>query len=151
MKSNIKSLGIKAKVIVKPGVNIRSRVTTKTKHICNCTSCKMNIPCTTRNYIYQAECLHCQETYIGASHRPGKKRLMEYESSIRLPSQAKRTTLGRHKLEKHENEENKIESCYKFKILDTGKYCLETFLKEGMHIINKSPGVNGKYNNGYII
>ena len=87
MKSNIRSLGINAKVIVTPGRNIESLVTTKPKHICNCTSCQMNIPCNIKNYIYQADCLHCGEIYIGASHRPGNKRLGEYESSLRLPNQ----------------------------------------------------------------
>ena len=111
----------------------------------------MNIPCTTRNYIYQADCLHCGEIYIGASHRPGNKRLGEYESSLRLPNQNERTTLGRHKFEKHEHEENSLKSSYKFKIIDKGSDCTDTFLREGIHIKNKSAGLNGKYNNGFII
>ena len=111
----------------------------------------MNIPCNIKNYIYQADCLHCGEIYIGASHRPGNKRLGEYESYLRLPNQNERTTLGRHKFEKHEKEENSLKSAYKFKVLDRGKVCRETFLKEGMHIKNKSAAINGKFNNGYII
>ena len=151
MKSNIRSLGINAKVIVTPGRNIESLVTTKPKHICNCTSCQMNIPCNIKNYIYQADCLHCGEIYIGATHRPGNKRLGEYESSLRFLNQNEHTTLGRHKFEKHEEEENNLKSSYKFKVLDKGKDCLETFLKEGMHIKNKSPAINGKFSIGYIM
>ena len=152
MKSNIKGLGINAKVVVKPGRNLRSLVTTKNKSkICNCNSCLMNIPCTTRNFVYQADCIHCGEQYIGASHRPGNKRLGEYESSLRLPQQNERTTLGRHKAEKHSNEKNELKSCFTFKVIDKGIDCTETFLKEGLHIKNKSAAINGKFNNGFII
>ena len=151
MKSNIKALGIDAKVVIKPGRNLNSHIVTKYKKPCDCSSCQFNIPCTTRNFIYQADCLHCGEEYIGASHRPGSKRLGEYESSIRLPNQASRTTLGRHKLEKHKEEKNELKSCFKFKIILKGVDCLESFLKEGLHIINKAPAINGKFNNGFII
>ena len=151
MKSNIKGLGIKARVVVKPGRNIRSLVTTKNKKSCHCNSCQMNIPCTTRNFVYQADCLHCGEIYIGASHRPGNKRLGEYESSLRLPQQNERTTLGRHKAEKHPNEKNELKSNYTFKIIDKGMNCTETFLKEGLHIKTKSAAINGKFNNGFIL
>ena len=151
MKSNIKALGINAKVVIKPGRNLKSHVASKYKKPCECTSCKFNIPCTTRNYIYQADCLHCGEIYIGASHRPGNKRLLEYESSLRLPNQNSRTTLGRHKAEKHEEEKNELESNFKFKIIDRGMDSLESFLKEGLHINNKSPHINSKFNNGFIM
>ena len=111
----------------------------------------MNIPCHIRNYVYKAECLHCPEIYIGASHRPGKERINEYESSVRLPHQASRTTLGRHKIESHKGEKNELSSSYKFSILDRAKDSLECFLKEGLHIKNKSPGINGKFSNGFIV
>ena len=40
---------------------------------------------------------------------------------------------------------------YNFSIIDKGKDSLECFLKEGLHIKNKSPAINGKFNNGFII
>ena len=151
MKSSIKKLGMNVKVVVKPGLNLRSLLTTRKEHLCTCISCEMNIPCNIRNYVYEAECLHCKETYLGASHRPGRERLKEYESSIRLPHQNKRTTLGRHKMEKHNNESNTLSSCYKFRVVDRGVDSLDIFLKEGLHIKHKAPAINGKFNNGFII
>ena len=117
MKAGIKNNGINARVVVQSGLKLKSLIKTKKVHECNCISCVMNIPCNKRNFVYQAECLHCDQKYIGASHRPGKERLKEYESSIRLTNQAKRTTLGRHKMESHSEKENNLASCYKFSVI----------------------------------
>ena len=77
--------------------------------------------------------------------------MSEYESAIRLPQQAPRTTLSRHTAEFHPNAPNKLEECYKFKILDKGKDPLQVFLKEGLLIQKHNPHINGKFNNGFII
>ena len=116
----------------------------------------MGIPCKTRNFIYHATCLPCKNnskdsTYIGASARRAKESMSEYESGIRLPQQAERTTLGKHKVASHPNAPNEIEKCYKFKIIDKGFDSLDTFLREGIHIKNKGSSLNGKFNNGFII
>ena len=76
--------------------------------------------------------------------------MSEYESSVRLPHQAKRTTLGRHISENHFGNNN-LKTSFKFSIIDKGKDSLECFLKEGLHIKNKNPRMNGKFNNGFLI
>ena len=127
MKAGVKNNKINAKVVVKSGLNLRSKLIPTNVQECNCIGCSMNIPCNIRNYIYKAQCLHCPEFYIGASHRPGKERINEYESSVRLPHQAKCTTLGRHKFENHFDQKNELKTCYNFSIIDKGKDSLELF------------------------
>ena len=102
----------------------------------------------------QATCLHCSEIYIGGLARPDnekKGRISEYESSIRLPQQASRTTLGRHKLENHPDTPLDIKSAYKFKIAATASDPLETFLKEAVLIEKHKPKLNSCLSNGFII
>ena len=151
MKAGVKNNKINAKVVVKSSQNLRSQLTPPNVKDCNCIGCTNNIPCNIRNYVYKAQCLHCPQFYIGASHRPGKERINEYESSIRLPHQGKRTTLGRHKLEHHHGQKNELSSTYKFSIIDRAKDSLGCFLREGIHIKNQNPPINSKFNNGFII
>ena len=115
----MKKLGLNARVVVKTGLNLSSLLRDKKEHTCTCISCQMNIPCNIKNYVYEAECLHCNAIYDGSSHRPGKERLKEYESSIRLSHQNKRTTLGRHKMENHALENNQLSSFLKMDLLQS--------------------------------
>ena len=154
MKSIVNKIGINAKVVVQSGRKLKSYVSPKTHQKCGCKSCDLGINCKSRNYVYHATCLHCSEIYIGASARPDnekKGRISEYESSIRLPQQANRTTLGRHKMAKHPNTPLDIKTAYKFKVLDTASDPLETFLKEGLLIQKHRPQINEMALNGYII
>ena len=144
-------------MVVKSGKKLKQYFPKNKDIPCNCYICEnMGIPCKTRNFIYQATCLPCKNNskesiYLGASARQGKERMLEYESGIRLPQQADRTTLGRHKAEFHPTAPNDIEKCFKFKIIDRGNDPLDTMLREGIHIKNKGPSLNGKFNNGFII
>ena len=153
VKNKIKQAGISARVVVTPGSKLKSHVSKK-KSLCNsdkCKACKIGIPCNTRNFIYRAHCLKCQNEYIGCSARPASERLKEYESSIRLTHQNKRTALGQHKKEKHALENNDINEIYKFEILAKAKDPLGTFLKEALLIKKHSPVINGQITNGFVL
>ena len=151
-KSNNKRLGLKVKVVIQSGKKVKSIFPKNKPTTCDCYYCKiLNIPCKSRNFVYHAKCIQCNGEYIGGSARPGQERMAEYESEIRLPQQTQRTTLSRHRAEFHPNAPNKLEECYKFKILDKGKDPLQVFLKEGLHIQKHNPLINGKFNNGFVI
>ena len=99
-------------------------------------------------------CLICSESYVGASARPDidkRGRMSEYESSLRLPQQQNRTTLGRHKRDHHPESPNDIKENFTFKIAATAKDSISTFLKEALLIKKIRPELNGKFNNGFII
>ena len=154
VKSKVKKLNINAKVIVKSGRKLKSHLKSKSPQNCQCIPCELGVPCKTRNYVYESTCLHCSETYIGASARPDidkKGRISEYESSLRLPQQNQRTTLGRHKKEFHPDSPNNIKENFSFKIAAKANDSLELFLKEGLLIKKHKPQINGKFLNGYII
>ena len=91
---------------------------------------------------------------MGASARPDidkKGRISEYESSVRLPQQNSRTTLGRHKRDKHPDSPNDLKENFTFKVAATAKDPISTFLKEALLIKKLRPDMNGKFNNGFII
>ena len=116
---------------------------------CNCKICKLGIHCQERNFVYEATCKQCNEIYVGASARQAKKRLGEYESSIRLDSQTNRTTLGKHNLNVHGKQHNNIHDCYSFKILDRGNDPINTFIREGIHLKIQNPQINENKENGF--
>ena len=61
---------------------------------------------------------------MGASARPDidkKGRISEYESSVRLPQQNSRTTLDRHKRDKHPDSPNDLKENFTFKVAATAK------------------------------
>ena len=101
-------------------------------------------PCGTK-----ATCLQCNGTYLGASARPAKNRIGEYESSIRLDSQTDRTTLAKHNFNIHNKVHKDIKNCFKFKVLDKGSDAVNTFILEGIHIKNKNPNINENQENGF--
>ena len=153
-KSKIKKFNINARVVIKSGQKLKSYLTTKSTQNCQCTPCELGIPCKLRNFVYHATCLHCSESYVGASARPDidkKGRISEYESSLRLPQQNSRTTLGRHKRDEHPNSTNDLKENFTFKIAATGTDSLDTFLKESILIKKLKASINGKFNNGFII
>ena len=153
-KAKVKKFNIDARVVIKSGKQLKSCLTSKPKQNCQCTPCELGIPCKLRNFVYHSTCLHCSQSYVGVSARPDidkKGRISEYESSIRLPQQHNRTTLGRHKRDEHPNSSNDIKENFTFKVAATGSDALDTFLKEAILIKKLKPQINGKFNNGYII
>ena len=153
-KAKIKKFNINARVVIKSGRKLKSHLTSKATQNCHCTPCELGIPCKLRNFVYHSTCLHCSESYVGASARPDidkKGRISEYESSLRLPQQNERTTLGRHKRDEHPNSSNNLKENFTFKIAATGTDALDTFLKESLLIKKIKPNINGKFNNGFII
>ncbi len=102
----------------------------------------------------------CGEQYIGASRRPVLGRLQEHESSYRLNND--RTTLGQHEAE-HRNEDGesyeptrgtrnfgKFFHQYDVNIRKRCRDTLETFISEGMLIVNEKPKLNNMLRNGFI-
>ena len=152
-KSKIKEAGISARVVICPGIKLKSQVTNK-KSFCstnNCTACNMNIPCDIRNFVYKATCLKCKDEYLGCSARPASERLKEYESSIRLRHQNERTSLGRHKAEKHNGEVDDVNENFKFEVVAKAKDPLGVCLTEGLLIKQQRPQTNNQLNNGFVI
>ena len=97
----------------------------------------------------KATCNQCNGKYIGASARPAKERIGEYESSIRLDSQTDRTTLAKHNFNTHNKVHKDINNCYSFKVLDKGNDPVNTFIKEGIHIKTQNPDLNENKENGF--
>ena len=149
MKKQIKENDINARVVEGSGFKLISLLKGKDRAPCNCKICNLGIHCQERNFVYEATCRECKEVYVGASGRPAKKRLGEYESSIRLDSQTNRTTLAKHNKNEHGKKSNKIEECYTFKILDRGKDAINTFIKEAIHLKIQAPQINENAENGF--
>ena len=149
MKKHIKENEINARVVEGSGYKLISLLKGKDRVPCDCKICNLGINCQERNFVYEATCKQCDEIYVGASSRPAKKRLGEYESSIRLDSQTDRTTLGKHNKNVHGKKFNKLDQCYSFKILDRGKDPVNTFIREGIHLKIQSPKINEYQENGF--
>ena len=150
MKKHIRDLDINARVVEGSGFKLISLLKGKDRAPCNCKICHLGINCQERNFVYQATCNLCNGIYIGASSRPAKERLGEYESSVRLDSQTDRTTLAKHNFNSHDKVHNDISKCFKFKIIDKGSDSVNTFIKEAIHIKDKHPDINENQENGFI-
>ena len=149
MKKHIRENKINARVVEGSGYKLISLLKGKDRAPCNCKICNLGIHCEERNFVYEATCKQCQEIYVGASGRQAKKRLGEYESSIRLDSQTNRTTLGKHNKNTHNKKFNNIDQCYSFKILDRGTDAVNTFIREGIHLQIQNPLINENKENGF--
>ena len=149
MKKHIRNLKINARVVEGSGFKLISVLKGKDRVPCECKICELGIHCQDRNFIYEATCNQCNEKYLGASARPAKKRLGEYESSIRLDSQTDRTTLAKHNFNIHNKVHNDIKKCYKCKVIDKGSDPVNTFIKEGIYIKNNNPKINEYQENGF--
>ena len=153
VKKKVKEAGISARVVICPGSKLKSHISNN-KSLCttkNCIACDINIPCNTRNFVYKATCLKCDEKYIGCSARPASERIKEYESSIRLKHQNERTSLGRHKEEMHNGEKDDLKEMFNIELLAKAKDPLSVFLTEGLLIKQHRPGMNGQINNGFVL
>ena len=111
IKKHVKKSGIKAKVIVSSGTTVK-KLSLKPFKKCTCNSCKNGVPCTLRDFVYQAICSKCDEEYIGVSGRPGNKRYEEHAQSIRGKND--RTSLGQHVIQKQKRIKGpKIDNLFK--------------------------------------
>ena len=150
IKKHAKASNLNIKVVVKAGINIKDKVTSNPSN-CNCLSCKNNFPCTARDMVYKAKCKHCNESYIGATGRPGKQRFKEHAASVRRENDA--TSIGKHVLEKHPEidlyETRDISNYFEFSILKHCKDTLQTFLSEDILIKTQKPLINNAMGNGF--
>ena len=160
-QSNIKKLGINARVVVKSGQELKTKIKPPKINTCKCQLCQNNVTCTSRNIVYQATCKHCNENYVGASGRPCGIRLREHGGSIRRKDD--RSTLAKHMKEKHprnqpRNNERGSETLdykyllknYNMSIISRNKDQLATFLSEAIKINKIKPQVNEMKTNGFI-
>ena len=101
--------------------------------------------------VYKATCKHCNESYLGATGRPGGQRYKEHAASVRRENDA--TSIGKHILEKHPQidsyEVRDINNYYEFWILKYCKDTLEVFLSEDILIKTHKPTINNMMGNGF--
>ena len=153
IKKHVKKSGINAKVVVSSGTTLK-KMSLKPSQKCTCSSCNNGIPCTMRDFVYEATCIKCNKNeeyngkYIGVSGRPGNKRYEEHSQSVR--SKNDRTSIGQHVLQKHKRIRNpKIENIFKFKVLKNCKDTLQAFLAEDHYIKELKPSLNNNFGNGF--
>ena len=173
LKRITKQSGLHIRVVVQSGMPLKSLLRSPINNKCECIPCLSGIPCSTKNFVYRAECTTCGEEYIGGSTRTADKRIGEHEASIRCKND--RTILGKHWQEHHPqpspdspNNQNRsqnrpkrrltkkekseqLKRSYKFGIVHKGKDSLETFLLEAIAIKDRKPKLNNMISNGFIL
>ena len=161
VQKNMIKLDINARVVVKPGQELKHLIKKKPSNPCDCLLCKNDIPCKTKNVIYKATCKHCSENYIGCSQRPINIRLREHGGSIRKRDD--RSSLATHMKEKHPRNQSRNQGRgtaeldhqyllkkYNMAIIGKQNDQLGTFILEGLKIKQERPAVNGMAGNGFI-
>ena len=161
IKNEISKLGINARVVPLPGKSLQKLIKGNKVNSCSCILCEIGIKCNEQNIVYQAKCLTCKESYIGATGRFAKDRIGEHEQSIRCRNN--RSTLGQH-IQTHGPETRargiqkrsrkpdlkKMLKLYEFSKIAKGKDVLEVFIKESFAIASKRPGLNNMLGNGFV-
>ena len=113
---------------------------------CDCSICKLGIPCCPRDVVYDAECKFCCQHYNGGTTRPFATRCGEHEASIRLGNN--KSALSDHlNIDTDQGQpacQNPDRSIWGFnwKLLDKGRSFKDSFIREGVAINTNQPTIN---------
>ena len=136
---------IQARVVVKGSDNLRTQFHKSLSPSCSCSICELGIRCQLRHVIYDAECRHCNEHYIGVTTRPFEKRYNEHEASVRFAND--KSALSTHLFENTDNRRacpnpDPTVSGFTWKIVDRARSYKDSFIREGVLINSTQPSIN---------